>query len=86
MINPENELISQLVETGTVDISKVLRVSPQKNPIDINKIQKTLLRGNCSVVVLCNTEFSELEMQTLLACAEKGNTHCIVLNTRNALH
>lgn len=64
----------------SVDKSKFLRVNGQQNKIPFDKIQSTLLKGNCSTIVLCDPAFSPQELRTLQLCAVQGQTKVIVLN------
>ncbi|WNC73781.1 hypothetical protein RGQ13_07260 [Thalassotalea psychrophila] len=71
----------------TVDKSKILRVNGQHQPIAFDKIARTLLKGNCSTVILCDHDFSERQLMMLQSCAKQGNTECIVVNKKqNQLH
>jgi len=72
---------SDLLELAkSIDTSKLLRVNGQNKSISFDKIQRTLLKGNCSTVVLCESKFSAQELRSLRICAKRGNTQCIVVN------
>lgn len=72
---------SDLLELAkSIDTSKLLRVNGQKKSISFDNIQRTLLKGNCSTVVLCESKFTEQQLRALRICAKRGNTQCIVVN------
>ncbi|MEW6998599.1 hypothetical protein AADZ86_12960 [Colwelliaceae bacterium BS250] len=70
-----------------VDKNKLLRVNGQHKNVEFDKIQRALLRGNCSTVVLCDTKFSAQQLRSLQICAQRGNTQCIIVNkAKQQLH
>ncbi|NMP16643.1 hypothetical protein [Thalassotalea sp. Y01] len=70
-----------------IDCSKLLRVNGQHQPLAFEKIATTLLRGNCSTVIIWDQTFSESQLQMLQSCAKHGNTECIIVNSaKSVLH
>ncbi len=83
MINPDEASLDQLASFDQVDTSKVLCVNTKPTnkmeKIDINCVKKALSKGNCSAVILSNTTFNAQEIAQLNACAQAGETQCILL-------
>ena len=87
MINPENESLDQLSTMGKIKPEKILKVNANKVNINLEHIKRTLLKGNCSAIILSNAQFSPVEMSELSSCASLGKTQCIVLQqTTTKLH
>ncbi len=63
-----------------LDSNKLLRVNGQHKSVGFDKIQRTLLKGNCSTVVLCDPDFTAQQLRSLQICAQRGNTKCIIVN------
>lgn len=80
-VDSNEKAVLQLAEQ--VDKNKLLRVNGQHKSVEFEKIQRTLLKGNCSTVVLCDSQFSAQQLRSLQICAERGNTQCIVINKIN---
>ena len=79
MINPENESLDQLSNTGRINPEKILKVNANKVNVNLEHIKNTLLKGTCSAMVLSNAEFNQTEMSELTRCAMLGKTQCILL-------
>jgi len=86
LVNPEDDSLDSLLNTQLVDTSKVLRVNASVLDNNLTNIELALCKGNCAAVVLCNTDMAEDKFAQLNACAEKGNTHCIIVNKQPRLH
>ena len=87
MINPEGESLEQLANQHDIDVSKILRVDTKNSSITLSSLTKVLNKGNCSAIILANTDFKQEEISHLSNCAQQGNTQCIVLNNvSTALH
>lgn len=83
-INPEESSIEQLAKTHGVDVSKVLMVNykndaKSQTKIDLAHIKSVLSKGNCSAVILSNTNFEPEEMVQLESSACEGKTQCVLL-------
>ncbi len=89
-INPEESSIEQLAKTHGLDISKILMVN-YKNAVKMNKkvglerVMSVLSKGNCSAVILSNTEFKKEEITQLENSAREGKTQCVLLK-KQLLH
>ena len=79
MINPENESLDQLSSMGKINPNKILKVNANKVNVNVEHIKKTLLKGNCSAMILSNAQFNQTEMNELSRCAALGKTQCILL-------
>ncbi|MCW8866161.1 MAG: hypothetical protein OQK22_14835 [Colwellia sp.] len=86
-INPEESSIEQLAKTHGIDVSKILMVNyksavkPQTK-IDLEHIKSVLSKGNCSAVIVSNTDFKNEEIAQLENSACKGRTQCVLLKKR----
>lgn len=74
-INSNNKQLKQLAED--IDTSKLLRVGGHHN-ISLEHIKQTLLKGNCSTVVIYHSNFAHKQLMELQHCAQIGNTQCII--------
>lgn len=81
IINPDEASIEQLSSTTNIDPSKILCTKANTEILTISLINKILLRGNCSAVILTNTTFAQHEIEELTANAKIGETQCILLKT-----
>lgn len=79
MINPENEPLDQLSNMGRINPEKILQVNASKVTVNFYHIKKTLLKGNCSAIILSNAQFNQVEMAELSRCAALGQTQFILL-------
>ena len=62
-------------------------MNANKVNVNVEHIKKTLLKGNCSAMILSNAQFNQAEMNELSRCAALGKTQCIVLQqTTTKLH
>lgn len=86
VINPDEEPLMALSSNENIDGSKLLRVDSQGKTIPLESIQKTLARGNCAAVVVCNNQLANEHITELKNYAKQGKTHCIILNTPRQLH
>ena len=87
MINPENEPLDQLSNLGKINPAQILKVNANKVNVNLEHIKNTLLKGNCSAMILSNAQFSEAEISEISNCAALGKTHCIMLQkTVSQLH
>jgi len=86
MVNPENDSLDQLAHSRNNGGNKVLRVHSNKVNVSIENIKTALNKGNCSVVVLCNTSFNKTELDLLSHYAKNGKTPCIVLKNETTIH
>jgi len=83
-INPEESSIEQLANIHGIDVSKILMVN-FKNNLKINdkygleQIKSVLSKGNCSAVILSNTDFANEEISQLENSACEGKTQCVLL-------
>ena len=86
-INPEESSIEQLAKTHDVDVSKILMVNYKnaikaKTKIDLEQVKSVLSKGNCSAVILSNTDFKNEEIAQLENSACAGKTLCVLLKKR----
>jgi len=79
MINPENDSLEQLSMMGKINPEKILKVNVNKVNINLEHIKNTLLKGNCSAIILSNAHYSQAELDEISRCAAIGKTQCILL-------
>ncbi len=84
MINPENDSLEQLSNMGKINPAKILKVNANKVNVSIEHIKKTLLKGNCSAMILANANYNQAQLNEISRCAAIGKTHCIFLQKTNA--
>ena len=83
MINPENESLEQLSNLGKIDPAKILKVNANKVNVSFEHIKNTLLKGNCSAMILSDTNYSQVQLKEISRCAALGKTQCILLQKAN---
>lgn len=86
-INPEESSIEQLAKTHGIDVSKILMVNYKNaikanTKIDLERVKSVLSKGNCSAVILSNTDFKNEEITQLENSACEGKTQCVLLKKR----
>ena len=86
-INPEESSIEQLAKTHGVDASKVLMVNFKSDvtadtKVNLERVKSVLSKGNCSAVILSNTNFKNDEIFQLENAACEGKTQCVLLKKR----
>jgi len=86
-INPEESSIEQLAKVHDIDVTKILMVNFKSvvsadTQIDLEKIKSVLSKGNCSAVILSNTDFKHEEIAQLENSACVGKTQCVLLKQR----
>ena len=86
MINPEEDSLEQLASNEAIDPSRVLKVNSRHREVRLNNIERALLKGNCSALILCNPKLANNEVNRLTKMASKGKTQCIILNTKHQIH
>jgi cell division inhibitor SulA len=86
MINPNDKSLIQLAQNNQITHSKILRVNGKKTNVQLSAIEQALSKGNCAAVVLCDTLIDDLALAQLQLSAEKGNTHCFILENTQQLH
>ncbi len=86
MVDPEEESLEQLVLSESIDPTRVLKVNSRHHPVKLNNIERTLLKGNCSALILCNPKLKNNEVSQLTKMAAMSDTQCIILNTKQKLH
>ncbi len=86
-INPEESSIEQLAKIHGIDVSKILMVNlkstlktSKKN--NLEQIKLVLSKGNCSAVILSNTDFAHEDIFQLENSACEGKTQCVLLKRR----
>jgi len=79
MINPENDSLDQLSNMGKINPEKILKVNANKVNISLEHIKNTLLKGNCSAMILSNAHYNKAQLQEISRCAAQGKTQCIIL-------
>ena len=89
-INPEENSIEQLAKTHGIDVSKILMVNYKNSmkantKIDLERVKSVLSKGNCSAVILSNTDFQSEEIAQLESSACEGKTQCVLLK-KHVLH
>lgn len=89
-INPEESSIEKLAKTHGVDVSKILMVNYKSAintnmNIDLERVKSVLSKGNCSAVILSNTDFNREEIAQLESSACEGKTQCVLLK-KQLLH
>ncbi|WP_440876821.1 hypothetical protein [Thalassotalea sp. PLHSN55] len=85
MINPEEDSLEPLSDNEQIDARKVLRVNSNKDKLCIAPIKMALQKGNCSAVIVSNSDFTQQQISELIKSAQRGKTQCIVIN-KKALH
>lgn len=84
-VDGKEAYVQQLAKN--IDKSKLLRVNGHHQPIGFDKVARALLKGNCSTVILCETNFTTEQIDILKGYARQGNTQCILVNsTTSQLH
>jgi len=86
MIDPQEKDIALLNQSRQVNRSKILRINSKKVKLNSTNIKTTLAKGNCSAIILCNTQFAQQQLSSFNQYAKQGNTQCIVLNSSQKLH
>ena len=86
-INPEESSIEHLAKTHGIDVSKILMVNYKNTikthtKIDLEHVKSVLSKGNCSAVILSNTNFENDEIVQLENSACEGKTQCVLLKKR----
>jgi len=86
-INPEENSIEQLSKTHGIDVSKILMVNykntlKSNTKIELERVKSVLSKGNCSAVILSNTDFQSEEIAQLESSACEGKTQCVLLKKR----
>ena len=86
-INPEESSIEQLAKTHGIDASKVLMVNfkidvTADTKVNLERVKSVLSKGNCSAVILSNTNFKNEEVTQLENAACEGKTQCVLLRKR----
>ncbi|WP_448211508.1 hypothetical protein [Colwellia sp. MEBiC06753] len=66
--------------------AKMLWVHANKVNVEQANIEKTLLKGNCAALVLCNAQLDAQQINHIEQCAALGKTHCVLLNQTKKLH
>lgn len=89
-INPEESSIEQLASTHDIDVSKILMVNyknalKSQTKIDLEQIKSVLSKGNCSAVIVSNTDFKSEEITQLENSACEGKTQCVLVK-KSTLH
>jgi len=89
-INPEESSIEQLAKTHDIDVSKILMVNYKSTAkgntkIDLKHVKSVLSKGNCSAVILSNTNFKGEEITQLENSACEGKTQCVLLK-KHVIH
>jgi len=86
MINPEDETLETLAHVTNIDTSKILRVNIKENSLNLKSIKNTLIKGNCSAIIMSDTHLKSEEMSQLSYSAKQGKTQCILVNNANTVH
>lgn len=86
-INPEESSIEQLAKVHDIDVSKILLVNYKSTinthtKINLERVKSVLNKGNCSAVILSNTNFNSEEITQLENSACEGKTQCVLLKKR----
>ena len=86
-INPEESSIEQLAKTHGVDASKVLMVNFKSDvtadtKVNLERVKSVLSKGNCSAVILSNSNFDNEDITQLEDAACEGKTQCVLLKKR----
>jgi len=80
IVDPQEKDINSLRHCSTVIPQKILQVHSNKKRLSLSNIQKTLSKGNCAAVILCNAHCEHQQLLKLNLAAQQGKTHCVVLN------
>lgn len=86
MINPDQKSLERLTLNKMINVENVLCVYSEKNKLNMANVKSALCKGNCSTVVLCNSDISQAELNAISKCAEQGKTSCVLLNQANTIH
>lgn len=86
VVNPQAQSINQLQLDENIDRSKILCVHSKKVNVELANLEKTLSKGNCAAVVICDSLIDREDMEKLENCAQAGKTRCIFLNKSKQLH
>lgn len=60
---------------------KVLWVHANKVAVAQANLERTLIKGNCAAVIVCNAKQAALNSMRIKAFAEQGKTHCVLFNS-----
>ena len=95
-INPDESSIEALASIHKIDTSQVLMVNFKNSYKNISSeialkkniasIKDALSTGNCSAVILSETDFKEDEINELENSARIGETHCVILEKQHTVH
>lgn len=86
LINNEKSTISTLQQQHTIDTSKVLHINNTKVKINAHNIETALSKGNCSAVVLADSNLRVDQLNHLHSCAKLSNTAFVLLNNESTFH
>jgi cell division inhibitor SulA len=86
MIDPQEQDIFHLCKSTKINQAKILRINSKKVNLAVINIEKTLAKGNCSAVILCNASFGKQQLSAFEHYAKQGKTQCIVLKNSLTLH
>lgn len=73
--------LMHLQQEQNIGKEKVLWVHANRTSISTTNIERTLAKGNCAAVVICDAELNAQQSQKLQQKAFIGNTHCVLLNS-----
>ncbi|MCH2055319.1 MAG: hypothetical protein MK214_01640 [Thalassotalea sp.] len=73
--------LMHLQQEQNVGKEKVLWVHANRASISTSNIERTLAKGNCAAVVICDAELNAQQREQLKQKAMTGNTHCVLLNS-----
>ena len=60
---------------------KILWVHANKVAVAQANLERTLMKGNCAAVIVCNAKQANLNIARVKTFAEQGKTHCILFNS-----
>lgn len=86
MINPENDALCELSLQDEISTNRILKIDTRKVNVNFKHLKQTLLRGNCSAVILSHEKFTPAELEELTDYAQEGATKLIVLKQNTQLH
>ncbi len=73
--------LMHLQQEQNIGKEKVLWVHANRSSISTRNIERTLAKGNCAAVVICDAELNIQQSEQLQQKALIGNTHCVLLNS-----
>jgi hypothetical protein len=65
LLDPDDELISQLSQLSPLASRRILRVKTDRKPLDLKNLAKAIAKGTCSQLLFAADKLNEQQVQTL---------------------